>query len=144
MKQLHILCTLPLILLLSLSAPAQNRDEQAVRSLLEEQSKAWNNGNIDEYMKGYWNSDSLVFIGKNGPKYGYKTTLENYKKSYPDTAAMGKLDFTLLELKRLSFQYFFVIGKWHLQRTAGDLQGHFTLLLKKIKNRWMIVADHSS
>lgn len=128
----------------SVNAVAQNKDEQAVRQLLNNQLAGWNNGDIESYMKGYWNSDSLVFIGKNGVKYGYSTTLENYKKSYPDTSAMGKLSFDLLEVKRLSAIYFSIIGKWHLQRTIGDLQGYFTLLIKQIKGKWVIVMDHSS
>jgi len=123
---------------------AQNKDELAIRNLLETQTKAWNQGNLEAFMKGYWESDSLVFIGKNGPKYGYQTTLENYKKGYPDTAAMGKLKFDLLQLKQLSKEYYYVIGKWHLIRSAGDLQGHFTLLFRKIKKQWVIIADHSS
>ncbi len=95
-------------------------------------------------MKTYWNNDSLLFIGKSGPKYGYETTLQNYKRSYPDTAAMGKLHFDLKQMKQLSKQYYFVVGKWHLERTIGNAEGYFTLLLKKIKGRWQIVADHSS
>lgn len=123
---------------------AQDADEIAVRQLLGNQSKAWSKGNLTEFMQGYWQSDSLMFTGKNGLKYGYKTMLVNYMKNYPDTAAMGKLRFDLLQLKKLSFEYYYVIGKWQLHRTAGDLQGYFTLLLKKIKNRWLIVSDHTS
>ena len=126
------------------NAVGQNKDEQAVRQLLNDQVKGWNNGDIESYMKGYWNSDSLVFIGKNGVKYGYKATLENYKRNYPDTAAMGKLNFDLLATKRLSRDYFSVTGKWYLQRSIGDLQGYFTVLVKQIKGRWLIVMDHSS
>jgi hypothetical protein len=95
-------------------------------------------------MKGYWQSDSLLFIGKNGPKYGYRTTLENYKQRYPDTSAMGKLSFDILQVKRLSVLYFFVVGKWHLDRSIGNIEGHFTLLMRKLKGQWVIVADHSS
>jgi len=73
-----------------------------------------------------------------------KILLNNYKKSYPDAAAMGKLDFTILHTKRLSVLYYSVAGKWHLARSIGDLNGYFTLLFKKIKNAWVIVADHSS
>jgi ketosteroid isomerase-like protein len=125
-------------------AQAENKDEQSIRQLLAAQTKEWNAGNIEAFMKGYWQSDSLLFIGKSGPKYGYTTTLENYKKGYPDTAAMGKLNFDILQVKRLSVLYFFVVGKWHLARTAGNLEGHFTLLFKKLKGEWVIVADHSS
>jgi ketosteroid isomerase-like protein len=135
--------TLLLIVITSTSF-AQSKDETAIRHVLSEQSKAWNKGDIDSYMKGYWNSDSLVFIGKNGPKYGYKTTLENYKKSYPDTSTMGELTFNLLQVKPLSSTYYSVIGEWHLRRTVGDLRGYFTLLFKKINNKWVIIMDHSS
>ena len=123
---------------------AQSKDELIVRNILKDQSTEWNNGNIDGFMKGYWKSDSLMFIGNDGITYGYEKTLANYKKGYPDTASMGKLNFDILEVKRLSVMYFFVVGKWHLTRSIGDVGGHFTLLFKKIKNKWVIVADHSS
>ncbi len=123
---------------------AQNKDEMAVRNLLAEQTKEWNNGNIPAFMKTYWKSDSLMFIGKSGVTYGWQKTMDNYKKNYPDTMSMGKLNFELMEVKRLSEIYFFVAGKWHLTRSVGDIGGSFTLLFRKIKNKWVIVADHSS
>ncbi len=123
---------------------AQSADETSIRKILSNQEDAWNRGDIDEFMQGYWKSDSLSFIGKSGVTKGWQKTLDNYKKNYPDTAAMGVLNFDLLELKPLSAEYYFVIGKWHLQRTVGDLGGHFTLLFKKINGVWFIVTDHSS
>lgn len=123
---------------------AQSKDEQIIRTLLEEQRLAWNAGNLESFMDTYWKSDSLMFIGKSGVTYGWQNTLNNYKTGYPDTAAMGKLKFDILEVKRLSVMYFFVVGKWHLTRSIGDVGGHFTLLFKKVKNKWVIVADHSS
>lgn len=123
---------------------AQEGGEQQIRTLMQEQTTAWNQGNIIGFMQTYWRSDSLMFIGKSGLTYGWQATLDNYKKAYPDTAAMGKLNFNLLEFKPLSPILYFVVGKWHLQRTAGDLQGHFSLLIRKIKGEWKIVADHSS
>jgi hypothetical protein len=136
------------ILLLSIVssffASAQSADELAVRRLLDTQVQAWNRGDITGFMDGYWKSDSLTFIGKTGVHYGWQPTLDNYKKGYPDTVAMGKLSFHILQVKRLSFQYFYIIGKWKLQRSIGDLEGHYDLLLKKIKGKWVIVSDHSS
>ena len=123
---------------------AQSKDEIAIRNILAQQTVAWNGGDIENFMQPYWHSDSLMFIGKSGITYGWQKTLENYKKNYPDAAAMGKLDFTILQAKRLSVMYFSVVGKWHLARTVGDLSGYFTLLFKKIKNVWVIVSDHSS
>lgn len=137
-----VACLVSLCIFTSVSA--QKTDEKIIRNSIEEQRLAWNSGNLEKFMSTYWQSDSLMFIGKSGVTYGWQNTLDNYKKGYPDTAAMGKLDFDILEVKRLSVLYFIVVGKWHLTRSIGDVGGHFTLLFKKIKNRWVIVADHSS
>jgi len=130
--------------LLCLVSSAQNKDEQAIMSAIQEQKIAWNKGDLVSFMDTYWKNDSLMFIGKSGVTYGWQNTLDNYKKGYPDTAAMGKLDFDILHVKRLSVLYFSVVGKWHLTRSIGNVGGHFTLLFKKIKNKWQIVSDHSS
>lgn len=119
-------------------------DDALIRAVLDKQMKAWNEGSIEQYMQGYWKSDSLVFVGKNGPTYGYKETLERYKRSYSDTAKMGKLSFDILQVRQLNKEYYFVLGKWALKRTVGDIGGSFTLLFRKIKGEWLIVADHSS
>ncbi|MBK7884998.1 MAG: DUF4440 domain-containing protein [Chitinophagaceae bacterium] len=123
---------------------AQQKDEAAIRKILTAQTDAWNNGNIEEFMKSYWQNDSLMFIGKSGVTYSWEKTLDNYKTGYPDTSAMGKLNFDILQVNKLSDEYYFVVGKWFLKRTIGDIGGHFTLLFRKIKNTWVIVADHSN
>jgi len=128
----------------SLSSLAQSKDEAEVRNVLSKQSAAWNRGDIDAFMVGYWENDSLMFIGKSGITYGYKNTLSNYKKNYPDTTVMGKLTFTLIHVKQLSPEYFHVTGKYYLTRTIGDASGHFTLVFRKINGRWVIISDHSS
>jgi ketosteroid isomerase-like protein len=133
-----------LFVLLSSGCFSQSKDETAIRNVLQAQENAWNKGDIEKYMQGYWKNDSVMFIGKSGITYGWQKTLDNYKKGYPGTEAMGKLNFALLEMKPISAQYYFIVGKWHLQRTIGNLQGIFTLLFKKINGEWVIVADHSS
>lgn len=135
---------LAVLLLVSTFAKAQTSDEQQIRSVLDTQRMAWNRGDIEGFMQTYLHSDSLMFIGKNGIQWGWQKTLENYKKSYPGAAAMGKLNFDLLVVKKLSDQYYYVVGKWMLTREAGDLSGHFDLLLQKINGRWFIISDHSS
>lgn len=132
------------ILLVSFSSSAQNKDEKAILETINQQKRAWNEGNLIGFMDPYWNNDSLMFIGKSGVTYGWQNTLDNYKRGYPDSTAMGKLSFDILHIKRLSVIYFSVVGKWQLTRKAGELKGHFTLLFKKIGNRWLIVSDHSS
>ena len=123
---------------------AQSKDEKAILQMLETQNQAWNRGDVSGFMKGYWESDSLMFIGKSGITYGYQNTLENYKKGYPDTAAMGKLTTKQIKMIRVSKEYYFIVGKWYLKRSIGDISGHYNLLVRKINGQWVIVADHSS
>ncbi len=127
-----------------ISSSAQNKDEKEILYILDKQTKAWNEGDIDAFMMGYLPGDSLMFIGKNGVTYGYQSTMNNYKKNYSDTAQMGKLSFDILHLKKLSPEYYFVVGKWFLKRSVGDVGGHYTLIFRKIKGKWTIIADHSS
>jgi len=129
---------------LSLQSNAQDKNEKDIRELMMEQSDAWNRGDLVKFMDGYWENDSLMFVGKSGVTYGWQNTLKNYQKGYPDTASMGTLEFTLINLKKLSRKYYYVTGKWHLKRSIGDIGGHFTLLFEKIRGRWTIIVDHSS
>jgi uncharacterized protein (TIGR02246 family) len=123
---------------------AQSKDETAIRKVLAQQTEAWNRGDLEGFMEGYWKSDSLVFIGKSGVNRGWQKTLDNYKKGYPDKTAMGQLEFDIIEVRRLAPDHYYVIGKWLLKRSIGDLSGHYDLLWKKIGGKWVIVADHSS
>jgi hypothetical protein len=124
---------------------AQTTAEKNILGILNRQIEAWNRGDYENFMVGYWESDSLMYIGKNGITYGYKTTLANYRKNYPDRAAMGTLKFDILKMKPLGKKHYFVVGKWHLTRPEkGDIGGHFTLVFEKQKQGWVIVADHSS
>jgi hypothetical protein len=133
------------IILFSVSAAcAQDKEWQEIKSVLDAQSEAWNRGNIEDYMQGYWKSPELKFIGSKGLTKGWQETLDNYKKSYPDKDAMGTLSFNVISHEPLGKEYYQVIGKWHLQRISDELQGHFTLLWKKINGSWVIISDHSS
>jgi uncharacterized protein (TIGR02246 family) len=138
--------SLLIILLTLLSVPgfSQTKDEAEVRNVLARQNAAWNRGDIDAFMVGYWENDSLMFIGQSGVTYGYKNTLANYKRNYPDTTVMGKLTFTIIQVKQISPEYFHVTGKYYLTRTIGDASGHFTLMFRKINGQWLIISDHSS
>lgn len=136
-----------IIWLLALKAfdlSAQQNDKELILKLLEKQRSDWNRGEIEAYMQGYLKSDSLLFVGKNGPKYGWVTTLNNYRKSYPDKPAMGYLSFDIKEVRLLSAEYAFVVGGWHLKREKDEPKGFFTLLLRKTAEGWKVIADHSS
>lgn len=120
-------------------------DKKQILDILNRQTKAWNEGKVVDFMNGYWESDSLMYIGKSGVTYGYKSTLERYKKNYPDKSTMGILKFDIIKVDFISKDACFVVGKWQLTRPEkGDIGGHYTLLWRKIKGNWVIVADHSS
>ena len=122
-----------------------NEDKKQILDILDRQTRAWNDGNVVEFMNGYWESDLLMYIGKSGVTYGYKSTLERYKKNYPDKSTMGILKFDIIKVNFISKDACFVVGKWHLTRPEkGDVGGHYTLLWRKIKGNWVIVSDHSS
>ena len=139
MKKLFVL----IFLFTSILAIAQDAATE-IKSLLHTQTQKWNAGDIEAFMQTYWQSDSLMFVGKEGITWGWNKTLEHYKKSYPDKTAMGELAFDIIQIKRLSGQYYFVVGKWMLKRKVGDLSGHYNLLIQKINGEWKIIADHSS
>jgi hypothetical protein len=118
-------------------------DENAIRMVLDKQVVAWNEANINEFMKGYWKSDSILFIGRKITS-GWDSTLLRYKKSYPDKAAMGKLRFEILRLDFASTNACLVTGKYFLAREKDNPSGIFTLLFKRKKGQWVIVYDHTS
>ena len=120
------------------------KEKSEIEGLLAKQVEAWNEGDLEKFMETYWKSEKLVFVGSRGPTYGWQATLENYKKGYPDKAAMGKLKFTILEISKIDMKTVFVIGKFELAREIGDLSGHYTLVIQKIGKQWLIVSDHSS
>lgn len=118
-------------------------EEKAIKEVLKAQEFAWNSGNIDEFMEGYWKSDSLMFIGSS-VKRGWQEASDGYKRSYPDRATMGQLDFTFYEFRFIDDKSCLITGRYHLKRATDDPTGMFTLLLKKIDGKWLVVYDHTS
>jgi hypothetical protein len=136
------------VVLLAFTALAENElsktEKQKILSVLDKQVEAWNEGNLEKFMETYWKSEKLVFVGSRGPTYGWQAALDNYKKGYPDKAAMGKLEFKILEVSKIDTNTVFVIGRFELTREIGDLAGHFSLVIQKINGKWLIISDHSS
>lgn len=133
-----------LFLLTTVQLSAQSAQEQ-IKTIMQRQLTAWNKGDVEGFMKGYWESDQLIFIGSKGLTYGYFQTLANYKKGYPDRDAMGYLEFQFKEFIPLGNQHLLVIGQWKISRSDGEvLQGHFSLTWENKEEGWVIIADHSS
>src|SRR5919108_4228840 len=96
-------------------------DRAAINAVLKAQQAAWNRGDVDAFLKGYWESPELTFSGSNGVSRGWDGVLARYKKNYPDRAAMGELNFSDLEFRFLGPDAALVLGKWHLKREMGDI-----------------------
>jgi ketosteroid isomerase-like protein len=122
----------------------KDTDRAAILAVLTTQQNDWNKGDIRGFMAGYWNSAELTFAGTRGFTRGWQPVMERYEKSYADKAAMGTLDFQELELRPLGPDAALVLGKWHLQRQAGDVGGIFTLVLQRFPEGWRIVHDHTT
>lgn len=135
-----------LILLVSAAAliAQSNKDAAAIREVMDQQTAAWNRGDIDAFMFGYWKSAKLKLVSGDKITYGWQQTLDNYQKTYSTTELMGTLTFSGLEIDVLSKDVAFVTGSWHLKRDKDDPKGKFTLLFRKFKEGWRIVTDHTS
>ncbi len=126
--------------------PAQERsaDREAIQAVLAAQQTAWNRGDVDAFLLGYWHSADLTFSGSNGVARGWDGVLARYKKTYPDRAAMGELDFSELEFRFLGPDAALVLGRWHLKREKDDVGGVFTLVWQRFPEGWKIIHDHTS
>lgn len=131
------------LLLITLPFLSFSQEKEILKTLTNQQI-AWNNGDIDAFMKGYWENDSLLFIGSKGPTYGWQKTLDNYKKSYPNKDKMGTLEFSDIKIKMLGKNYAYVFGKWKLVRTNDSPNGIYTLIFQKFKDGWKIISDHTN
>ena len=123
---------------------ANSRVEAQIRAVMDEQAAAWNRGDIDGFMQGYWRSEDLVFVSGTNVTRGWQPTLDRYKKSYDSRAKMGTLSFTGLEINVLSKDSAYVLGTWSLKRESDEPGGKFTLIFRKFKEGWRVVHDHTS
>jgi uncharacterized protein (TIGR02246 family) len=119
-------------------------EREAIGTVLSAQQTAWNRGDVDAFLVGYWHSPELTFSGSNGVARGWDAVLARYKKSYPDKAAMGQLDFSELEFRFLGPDAALVLGRWHLKREKDELGGVFSLVWQRFPDGWKIIHDHTS
>ena len=131
-----------LAFLLAFSASAVPTDD--IAQVLIQQEAAWNRGDLEAYMQGYWQDDKMRFVSGDKFSYGWQNTLAAYKKNYPDKASLGHLKFTIENIKMLSNYAAMVVGRWQLTRAKDQPNGVFTLLVEKLDDRWVITHDHTS
>ena len=121
----------------------ETEDKRAILSVLKTQETAWNKYDLEGYMQGYWKNDSLKFYGSGGLTNGWQKTLENYKRGYPSKDYTGTLNFTVDAITKIEENSYHVMGQYHMLRDAGNANGVFLIIFKKIDGEWRIVADMS-
>ena len=125
--------------------------EEGIKHLLLSQVEAWNHGNLEGFMQGYWHSPDLTFFSGGTETRGWEPTLARYRQRYQaEGKEMGKLEFQKLNIDLLSRRSAVVTGEWHLTFSEGKTpdgkqpHGLFTLVFKRLPAGWKIVHDHTS
>src|SRR5688572_25128308 len=139
----NIFFALVIVGLIASVGKSQTNAETAIRKVMADQAAAWNRGDIESFMQGYWNSEKLTFVSSQVTR-GWQSTLERYKKTYDTREKMGTLTFSDLEINVLSKDAATVLGSWSLARINDNPRGKFTLIFRKFKDGWKIVHDHTS
>lgn len=119
------------------------RDRLEIERTLREQDAAWNSGDIDGFMAGYWQSPHLTFSSGDTVTRGWTPTRDRYRAKYASPQLMGRLTFSELEITPLGRDHALVLGRWHLQRDE-PIGGIFSLVMRKNHGRWLIIHDHTS
>ncbi len=119
-------------------------DKNEIISVLKEQEKFWNKGNIDGFMQGYVKSDNLVFNGSSGPFYGWDSVKDRYIKTYPSKEKMGILNFKIQNISLITTNVAQLLGQFFLTYPKNEVSGYFTLVFIKLKDKWLILSDHTS
>lgn len=125
---------------------AEATDPQpAIQRVLDDQVAAWNRGDLEAFMEGYWRSPDLVFTSGGDVQRGWQTTLDRYRSTYgtsPET--MGRLAFSNLEVHPLGDGAAWALGRWALDDDGETMGGVFSLIFRELDGRWVIVHDHTS
>lgn len=120
------------------------KESAAIRAVLDAQVAAWNRGDIEGFMDGYWRSGETVFVSGDTVTHGWQTVLDRYKKGYDTREKMGALMFSDLEIKLIGKDAAVALGRWQLTRASDTPHGRFTLIFRRTQQGWRIVHDHTS
>jgi len=138
-------CVGVVILAVALASDPAADEKSEIRKVLDKQVAAWNRGNLEAFMAGYWNSDDLTFYSGKDKRHGWNATLERYRQRYQgEGKEMGTLKFPELSVQPLGSDYALVRGRWELKLSKEDAGGLFTLIFQKTKDGWRIIHHHTS
>ncbi|MGE5944715.1 MAG: YybH family protein [Flavobacteriales bacterium] len=125
-------------------AQTEEKDKKDILAVLKDQRIAWSKDDMEGYMEGFWKNDSLKFYGPNGITHGWDNMFEKYRRNYPDKDHTGILSYKINDISKISDDNYYVLGEYHIKRNAGNIDGFFMLLFRKIENDWKIIVDTSN
>ena len=123
-----------------------SHEELEIIKVLLTQEKAWNNGDLESYLKGFKDAPDTIFMARQISR-GYAQIAEDYRHNYPNRTLMGQLSFSELEAHPISDTLAICLGRYHVERNrkdGGPADGIFSLVLEKTAAGWKIVLDHTS
>jgi beta-aspartyl-peptidase (threonine type) len=116
-----------------------------IQQLLDGQTAAWNRGDLEGFMAGYWRSPELTLSSGKECFRGWQSTLERYQGRYQGNGQlMGQLNLGELEIELLGPDSAMVRGRWHVAVGQQTMNGLFTLILRRFSEGWRIIHDHTS
>lgn len=116
--------------------------KKALIGVLEKQEADWNRGDLNAFLSAYWNSDTLVTVNVRGVQYGRDVLDRNMKRSFPDSASMGHLDYEVIHISLIGENDALLTGKWLRKNDKKFRGGYFSILMRKMNNRWIIISEH--
>ena len=150
MKRMVPIALLPWIVACQTTATVQQDEDRLpnlrgqVAEMLDEQADAWNRADLEGFLDYYWRSADLTFSSAGRTHHGWEATRQRYLRRYPSAAEMGWVDFSDIEIQSLAADAALVIGRWRVTADAESSEGNFSLVVRRIDGRWLIVHDHTS
>ncbi len=123
--------------------PAQIRRE--ILGVLDHGARAWDAGNLDEFLSDYLPDSGTTFITKTGVLHGIDAIRGVYAARFAPGARRDSLHFQNVEVDVLAPDVVNTIA-WYVL-TRGDsitARGPTSLVMRRVNGRWRIVHDHSS
>ncbi len=138
---LSSLCCIWLILGCTRPSEVTRNEVLKIEVVLRLQENAWNTGDLDGFMAGYWDSPDLEFVSDKTTR-GFQPVRERYYKSYKaEGKEMGVLTFTDLNVTLLTDSEASATGNWKVVKSQDTSSGGFTLSFRKFDHSWKIIKD---
>jgi uncharacterized protein (TIGR02246 family) len=126
---------------------ASHDPQKAIQTVLDEQIVAWNRGDLEGFMVGYWNSPDFVYLSNTQVVRGWQTMLDRYRQAFKSSgeAQMGMLELQDTQITLLGKEAALVWGTYRVVNPDGKQRsGLYTLVMRKFPEGWRTVYDRTS